>query len=289
MARKSQSSSEKEIRYISPLRYPGGKARLAKFLKSVFEANDLVGGAYAEPYAGGAGAALALLFTGHAANIYINDVDPAIHAFWFSVLHKTKSLCRLVRNTPVTPREWEHQRRIYANGNTAAPLALGFAAFFLNRTNRSGIIDSGSMIGGRDQAGQWKLDVRYNREGLISRIELIAKCRKRIHLSSLDAIDFLRHLGKTLPAKSLVYLDPPYFTNGRRLYANNYETQDHARVAELLSESPLRWLVSYDNVPVIRRLYRGYRSRTYTMQYTAAGKKQGVEAMFFSPSLLVPI
>lgn len=276
------------MRYISPLRYPGGKAQLAELLKSVFQVNDLVGGAYAEPYGGGAGAALALLLAGHASTIYINDVDPAIHAFWFSVLHKTESFCRLIRNTPVTPREWERQRRIYADGGTKIPLALGFAAFFLNRTNRSGIIDSGSMIGGRGQAGQWKLDARYNREGLISRIELIAKYRKRIHLSSLDAIDFLKHLAKTLPAKSLAYLDPPYFTNGRRLYANYYERQDHAKVAELLSTMPFRWLVSYDNVPVIRRLYRGYRSMTYTMDYTAAERKRGIEAMFFSPGLVVP-
>jgi DNA adenine methylase len=185
MLSSTHSSNNSNMRYISPLRYPGGKARLANFLKSVFETNDLVGGAYAEPYAGGAGAALALLISDHAANIYINDIDPGIHAFWFSVLRRTESFCRLVRNTPVTPSEWERQRRIYANASTETRLASGFAAFFLNRTNRSGIIDSGSMIGGRDQAGQWKLDARYNREGLISRIELIAKYRRRIHLSSL--------------------------------------------------------------------------------------------------------
>lgn len=283
----NHSSSGGNTRYISPLRYPGGKARLAKFLKSVFETNDLVGGAYAEPYAGGAGAALALLFSGHAATIHINDIDPAIHAFWFSVLHKTESLCRLVRNTPVTPTEWERQRRIYAHRAVEPRLALGFAAFFLNRTNRSGIIDSGSMIGGRDQAGQWKLAARYNRQGLISRIQMIAKHKKRIHLFNLDAIDFLKHLAKILPAKSLVYLDPPYFTNGRHLYASFYERQDHAEVSQLLSTLPFPWLVSYDNVPVIRRLYRGYRSMTYTMNYTAAERKQGIEAMFLSPGLVV--
>ncbi len=288
MPRNNHSSISTNMRYLSPLRYPGGKAQLANFLRLVFEANGLVGGAYAEPYAGGAGAALALLFSGHAASIHINDIDPAIHSFWFSVLNETENLCRLIQKTRVIPSEWERQRRIYANGGTETPLALGFAAFFLNRTNRSGIIDSGSMIGGRDQSGQWKLDARYNRQGLISRIELIARHRKQIHLSSLDAVDFLKHLTRTLPTRSLVYLDPPYFTNGRRLYANYYERQDHAKLAELLSTLPFRWLVSYDNVPVIRRLYGRHWSMTYTMHYTAAERKQGIEAMFFSPGLAVP-
>lgn len=277
------------MRYTSPLRYPGGKAKLAEFVKSIFRANNLLDGSYAEPYAGGAAVALDLLFAEYAARVFINDIDDAVYAFWRSVLHSTDELCRLVRDTPVTPSQWEWQRRIYANAATESPLALGFAAFFLNRTNRSGIIDSGGMIGGHAQSGQWKLDARYNRTELTYRINRIARYRNRIHVSNLDAIDFLKLLQRMLPAKSLIYLDPPYYTTGRqRLYANDYNKEDHAKVADALVELPFHWMVSYDNVPKIRDLYSHYRSMTYMLQYTAAERQQGVEVMFFSPILAVP-
>lgn len=139
------------MRYSSPLRYPGGKAKLAGFVKEIFRANDLLDGAYAEPYAGGASVALTLLFDEFASRIYINDIDRAVYAFWSAVLNSTEELCRLIRDTRPTPTEWLRQRRIYSNSATESPLALGFSAFFLNRTNRSGIIESAGMIGGRAQ------------------------------------------------------------------------------------------------------------------------------------------
>lgn len=274
--------------YYSPLRYPGGKARLAGLVKTIFRANGLIGGSYAEPYAGGAGLALALLFEEYASDIYLNDVDPAVHAIWSSILEKTEDFCRLVRDTPVTSAQWHHQRDIYAKGDMQSRLALGFASFFLNRTNRSGIIDSGSMIGGLQQDGEWKLDARYNRTELTSRIKRIARYRDRIHLSNLDAVDFLAQAARTLARKSLVYLDPPYYTKGRHLYASYYEADDHLQIARLLSSLSFNWVISYDDAAAVRRLYRGYRSRTYTLQYTAAERREGTEVMFFSPNLVLP-
>src|SRR5688572_12825829 len=94
------------VRYNSPLRYPGGKAKLADFVKSVFRANRILDGTYAEPYAGGASVALTLLFEEYASNIYINDVDAGVFAFWHSALNQTEALCRLIRDTSVTPRQW---------------------------------------------------------------------------------------------------------------------------------------------------------------------------------------
>jgi DNA adenine methylase len=277
------------MRYNSPLRYPGGKAKLADFVKGLFRANRLLDGAYAEPYAGGVAVGLALLFEEYASRIYINDIDPAVHAFWYAVLHQTEELCRLVRNTRPTPSEWARQRRIYVGGTSQSPLSLGFAAFFLNRTNRSGIIGSAGMIGGKRQRGRWKLDARYNGQELAERIARIARYENRIRLSNLDAVDFLKSLGAALPERTLVYLDPPYYVKGQqRLYANYYTPNDHAAIARLLPAMRFPWLVSYDDTPEIRRLYRGYRKSTYTLPYTAATRKHGAEIMFFSDDLVVP-
>jgi DNA adenine methylase len=276
-------------RHYSPLRYPGGKAKLAAFIELLFNENSLCDGHYAEPYAGGAGVALALLFGDYAARIHINDLDRSVYAFWHSVLNETEALCKLISDTPRTVPAWRLQRQIQQDKESASLLALGFSTFFLNRTNRSGIIASGGLIGGIEQKGEWGMEARYNAPDLIRRVEKIAAFGSRISLTNYDALAFLEHAGSTLPVKSLVYLDPPYFVKGQqKLYANYYRADDHAAVASALSNYAWPWVVSYDAAPEIRRLYRSYRVREYDLRYTAAGSYMGSEVMFFSPKLRLP-
>lgn len=275
------------MRYKSPFRYPGGKAALADFVKALFRANDLLDGAYAEPYAGGCSVALALLFEEHASTVYINDIDPAVYAFWHAALNDTDELCRRIRDTRVTPTEW-HRQRSTLHTLAEASTDLGFAAFFLNRTNRSGIIASAGMIGGTEQAGEWKLDARYNARELSERVARIGRYADRIHLSNLDALAFLKHIVPTMPARKLVYLDPPYYVKGRRrLYASFYKPGDHKAIAGALAKARFHWIVSYDNVVDIRALYSRYRRVTYKLRYTAAERQSGAEVMFFSPNLVI--
>lgn len=276
------------MRYLSPLRYPGGKARLGGFLKAILRENRLIDGTYAEPYAGGASLALLLLCDEYVSSIYINDLDRAVYGFWSAVLNETDALCALVRRARATPTEWRRQRNVYERDDSAS-LERGFAAFFLNRTNRSGIIESAGMIGGSRQTGRWKIDARYNREELAQRITRVARYRERIRLTNLDAADFLIHVAEKLPRRTLVYLDPPYYVKGRRrLYANSYQPKDHAGIAELVRALPCHWIVSYDSARQIRALYPEFRRLTYSLQYTAATRQQGAEVMFFSPDLSIP-
>src|SRR5208283_6182105 len=150
------------MRDASPLRYPGGKWRMSAFFERVIRLNGLSGTQYVEPYAGGASLALSLLFKEQVSEVFLNDLDPAIHAFWHSVLTRNRDFIQLVDVTPVTPDEWSKQKAVYAKGSVAGKFALGFATFFLNRTNHSGILNGG-MIGGRTQSGPWKINARFNR------------------------------------------------------------------------------------------------------------------------------
>lgn len=273
--------------FLSPLRYPGGKRKLAGFVKLMLVVNGLAGGEYAEPFAGGAAIALALLFDDHVRRIHINDLDRAVHAFWHSVLNATESLCRLIQDTPVNMAQWHRQRRIQDDVD-ASLLALGFSTFYLNRTNRSGII-TGGVIGGKQQAGTWRLDARYNKADLIRRIRDIARHRERILLYCLDAGDFLTQVVPDLPENALCYLDPPYYTRARcELYANYCETDDHDKIARLVKEMDRSWIVSYDDVPETRRLYTGFRFLKYGLHYSAQNKYKGAEIMFFSDDLQLP-
>ncbi len=231
----------------SPLRYPGGKWRISKLFEGVIRLNGLTQCHYVEPYAGGASLALSLLFNEQVSEIHLNDLDPAIYAFWHCVLTHNKDFIQLLSETPVTSAEWSKQKAIFSKGPTADKLALGFATFFLNRTNFSGILNGG-MIGGREQRGTWKLDARFNRLELQRRIERIGKFRNRIHLSCQDAIKFLD--SHKFSRTSLIYLDPPYYKAGMRLYLNAYKPGDHAAVSEFAKGLELPWIVSYEFMTV---------------------------------------
>jgi len=277
------------VRYVTPLRYPGGKAKLAGFIAQLLDKNNLLGGTYVEPYAGGASVALGLLVRGHVSRVHINDIDPSIYAFWHSVLRQPEELCRLIRDRRVTVAEWKRQREVQRSPDGRDLLTLGFSTFFLNRTNRSGIIHSGGLIGGLSQKGKWKLNARYNKMELVSRIQRIALLAGRISLCQEDAATFLRQLLPQLPSTSFVYLDPPYYVKGtRRLYANFYGHKDHASIATLIGKARVPWLVSYDDRPEIRRLYRKFRSARYRLSYTAHDRYDGREVLFSSAGLLLP-
>lgn len=272
--------------HFTPLRYPGGKAKLASFIKEIIKDNKLYDGEYVEPYAGGAGIALELLFQEFVSKIHINDVSHHVYSFWKSVLNEPDELCRLVKNTKLSIGSWDRQKRIFANAKDYDYVQVGFATFFLNRTNRSGILNGG-VIGGRDQTGPWKIDARYNADELIFRIESIAKMKKRIKLTHSDASTFLTFGIQKWPTKTLIYLDPPYFEQGRDLYYDYYQPEDHADVAALVRSKMKNklWIVSYDNVSAIRKLYAGFRSFNYNVGYTARNRYQGKEVMFFSDKL----
>ncbi|MFN8323418.1 MAG: DNA adenine methylase [Chitinophagales bacterium] len=276
------------MNFYSPLRYPGGKGKVADYFKQVFKDNLLYDGVYVEPYAGGASVALSLLFNEYASKIIINDIDRSIFSFWHSVLNKTDELCRLIHDTPVTVETWERQRQIQKDKQRQGLLKVGFSTFFLNRTNRSGILNAG-IIGGRQQTGEWKIDARYNKKDLINRIERIAQYKNKIDLHNSDAVQLVKSLRKTLPAKSLFYFDPPYYVKGKDLYLNYYQDNDHLDIATEISKvSNQKWIVTYDDVSQIRNLYSDYRKKPFKLFYSAgSANKEGKEIMIFSDNIYI--
>lgn len=273
-------------RYLSPLRYPGGKGRVANFLKLLMLENDLLGADYVEPYAGGASVALALLFEDYAGHVHINDINPGVHAFWQAVLQDADELCHRIEATPVTIREWRRQRDVYRSPASSG-MDLGFATFYLNRTNRSGII-SGGVIGGLNQTGPWKLDARYNAPELCRRIRKVHRFRSRITLTNEDAADLLVKWAQPGQPEALLYLDPPYYVKGGDLYDNFYEHEDHARIACLVAALPHPWLISYDADPEIIAMYSPEARNRYELSYSAAQRVRGSEVMFSAPGLVMP-
>lgn len=276
------------MKFYSPLRYPGGKNKLAKFVALVCEKNN-INGHYVEPYAGGASVALYLLIHEHVKEITINDLDRGIYAFWYSVLNDTEGFCRKIKNTKITVKNWKKYKKIHSNMENEELFNLGFATFYLNRTNHSGIIDGG-IIGGLNQKGNYKINCRFNKEVLIKRIKFIAKHKNSIHLCNLDALKLIENIQKNKDANTIFYFDPPYYLKGPSLYMNHYGYDDHKNVSDEIQKiKNIGWIVSYDDTFEINELYRDYKKSEFSFLHTANEIKLGKEVMFFSDNLVIPM
>lgn len=275
-------------RSASPLRYPGGKSCLYDLVSLILRENKLERGHYVEPYAGGCGLALELLYQGHVSDIHINDLDHSIWCFWECVLNHTEDLVELIELTPVNMEEWHKQKAIQSSENQSNLLETAFSTFFLNRTNRSGIIKGAGVIGGLKQEGNYKIDCRFNREDLIRRIKRISKYKNRIHLTNLDAIQLMEKLDKQLPADTLFCIDPPYFNKGSSLYTNFYGPDEHENVAKTVLNLQRPWIVTYDNAPEIEKLYCSRRQFSFDINYSIQTKRVGTELLIASKGLRLP-
>ena len=279
------------MRHNSPLRYPGGKASLADFLAQTIELNDLTGCSYFEPFAGGAGAALRLLAEDAVSELHLNDLDPRITSFWNAALNESERFTDAVMSVPLTVAEWRRQRQVCRRADMSNRFDLGFATFYLNRCNRSGILLGAAPIGGYSQLGRWTIDARFNRKALADRILNISRQRERIHITNMDARAFLTEClpGGRDRKRVFAYLDPPYYSNGRRLYMNYYEDEDHRRLAcYMQGQGTLKWLMSYDDSQFVKELYTRCVVSHIPIRYTLQRKREAREFLIAPTHLQLP-
>jgi len=273
------------MKIVSPLRYPGGKAKFFAAFTALIEDNRLLGCGYREPFAGGAGLAILLLCHGYVDRIVLNDIDAGVASFWKQLISDPDDLCRRISSCSLSIEEWRRQRQIYDDATGFGNPELAFATFFLNRTSRSGIIAGAGPIGGYAQAGKWKIDARFNADALIANITRLARFSGKIEVTNEDALDCL--------AKStrgeLIYIDPPYYEKGQRLYRNFYNHSDHVEIQDaILKCKTANWVVSYDAVAEIRDLYKDFSPHVVELFYSAGKHRTAKELVYLSESLKVP-
>lgn len=268
----------------TPLRYPGGKTKIFKQVKKLIETNFPNPPRYCEGFMGGAGLSLKLLFEGVVSEIHVNDLDDAIYSFWVSCLDFNNQLVRLINETDITIDEWHKQKTIYQNPINYTVLEKGFSTLFLNRTNRSGIMIAGP-IGGKKQDGNYKLDCRFKKKGIIDILNKIYDYRDKIHVYNLDAKDFIAQIDKTYD-DVFIYLDPPYISKGPELYKNSFKLVDHEELKETVAKLNNKWFITYDDHPDVERIYGEYNQQKFNLTYTADTVKKGTEIAIFGPETI---
>lgn len=273
--------------FYSPLRYPGGKGKLAPLMELLIKQTGHYGGTYVEPFAGGAGIALELLEKGIVKEIVINDLDKGIYSFWRAILTETDRFIEDIHNAELSILEWNKQKSILENSNKYS-YELGFATFYLNRTNRSGII-KGGVIGGTEQKGKWLMDARFNKEDMIKRILRIAQKRKNIHLYNKDVDSFVKKYLPKYQQNAFVYFDSPYFGKGKQLYLNFFSYDDHVRIEQMINEQVnCDWVITYDDVPEIANIYQNHVLRKFDLNYSAGVKRKASEIIIFKNESMIP-
>lgn len=269
----------------TPIRYPGGKTKLYPEIKAILESNDLLGHPYAELFAGGAGLAIKLLLKGDVSSIVINDYDRAVYCMWDAVVNHAEELCEFIDSAVLDVETWKAMRTVYRNSDDVGDFELGKAAFYLNRTNVSGIL-SGGVIGGLKQAGNYKMGVRFNRETLKKKVMDIAARRGDIEVTRLDAEDFIND--RMSDSELFAYLDPPYVQKGPGLYRSAFDEAKHRSLARKVGDARSKWVVTYDADDLIDDIYGNYERGDLEISYTANVKTVGKERIILGPGLKWP-
>lgn len=229
---------------------------------------------------------MGLLVTGQVQKLVLNDLDPAIFAFWRTLKNEPDYLVRQIGRARLDVEEWRKQKKIYAAADERDERKLGFATFYLNRTNRSGVLNGGP-IGGLDQTGHYKIDARFNREALVERVRIISLYADQIEVLSEDGASVIRRYAPK--AKTFIYADPPYFEKAGSLYLNHFAAADHEVLARVLNaQSARNWVLTYDNVSQVEELYSERRRRIFGLNYSAHRVVKAKEVMVLSDTIREP-
>lgn len=274
-------------RDVTPLRYPGGKGVLKYFLANSVLNNNLKGGVIVEPFCGGSGATIPLLKSGIIEELWMNDASPLISSFWESLFFNTNELVKLIKETPVCMKTWNACKEVVDSPYKHDTLKLGFSSFFLNRTNRSGLL-MGGPIGGKNQSGPYLMQCRFNKEKLISRVLSVASLRDKVKIDNIDGVDFLKKT-ESMVDSSLVFIDPPYVKQGYNIYRKySFKKHDHVRLSEYIQRSKWKWIITYDDHQLVKDLYSGDAVQSMRIDYFSKKEKSNNEIIFAAQSCILP-
>lgn len=265
----------------NPLRYPGAKSKLVPYVQNLIKSENLTGCVFYEAYAGSAAVSLGLLENNIVSKVVLNELDPLIYNFWISVMDHTDELIHMINTVDVNINNWHEisKYRDITYLQNKSSVQIGFAGLFLNRTNFSGILKA-NPLGGLEQKSPYKVDCRFNKERISKSIKALSEFSKHIEIFNMDAIDFLQQETYYKRNRSIfVYIDPPYFKKGHSLYRYYYENEMHRALAKYIKKKTYPWLISYDDAPEIRELYKRKRQQQIYLDYSVSTKRKEKELL----------
>ena len=250
----------------SPLRYPGGKSRA---LKQILPLIPLKISEFREPFVGGGSVFLAIqsLLQNHIKSYWINDLNYDLYCFWKQVQDNVSDL---VETLTETRADYTDGRALFEelaktkdllnqNRDMLSIFERAVRFFILNRITFSGVVDSG----GYSPAAY---NTRWTASS-ITRVDQVSSHLSGVKITCGDYADLLFEDGE----KVFIFLDPPYWkATASKLYGVRgllHTSFDHEQFAENMKRCQHKWLITYDDSPVIRHLFKFAEIRKWTLQY----------------------
>lgn len=234
---------------VSPLRWPGGKSRLAGDILQMCDTDHMLN--FIEPFAGGGSVGLSLLMSGNIKELYLNDKDYGIYSLFQVIKTDPFPLLELIDNFVPSKEEYRKAQTIVNRKYVGCDLlAAAWNLLITNRLSFSGIVKANCMS---DPAARW------TPKTLRKRILDIHSYSSHIHLSNQDACEFIEEM-YWMPHATL-FIDPPYYEKGKQLYSDYYTEEEHEKLAFLLENLYKGFpgtdiILTYDDNPYIRNLYQ---------------------------------
>jgi DNA adenine methylase len=248
--------------------YPGGKSKLRKpilaAIQNMVHKHNLT--EYREPFFGGGAIGLEVLEKIPAIEyIAINDFDPAVASLWTAVIQLPDQLIQVVKTFSPSVQAFNSFKSKLLQLNTATfqnnpaqILDIALMKLALHQMSYSGLgTKAGGPMGGQNPTDPAAIACRWSPAHLEKEILKTSRLisSRAVTTGGCMSQDF-SDLFAGDPA--MIYLDPPYFEQGGNLYQHAFSSRDHLRLAKLLQETQHQWLLSYDDCPFIRDLYRDW-------------------------------
>jgi DNA adenine methylase len=224
---------------------------------------------------------MALLRRGAVSRVFLVERDPLLYSFWQQLKISPDALIRRLKRQKVDLASWAKMQRYLrvSRPDPSMTLELATACVFLNRTNFSGILHA-KPIGGIGQKSKYAIDCRFNKEGVAQALLATAELVPKVNIAFGDGVAYLlRNRNRIASKDRVVYVDPPYYGQGRKLYRFHYRDKDHARLARVLNESPFRWVASYDNHQYVRGLFSGQTIVPIFLNYVVKQSRRAEELL----------
>lgn len=253
----------------SPLRYPGGKSRAIQKIVNYLPENF---SEYREPFVGGGSLFIYIKQKIPHVKVWINDLNQEVFIFWKIAQSNLLDLVEAVNDIKLNRTDgrelFEKLTKVKIEELSELQRAVRF--FVLNRITFSGTVESGGF-------SQQSFEKRFTNSS-IQRLEKLGEILQGVKITNLDYGEVLAAEGEDV----FIYLDPPYYIATKsKLYGkdgNLHTSFDHPRFAASVKQCSHRWLITYDDSPMIRQNFTSISIFEWQMQYGMNNYKQSSAA-----------
>lgn len=270
-------------KFLSPLRYPGGKNKLAKYIKKVLDYNRFKTKILVEPFVGGGSVSLNFLLNGWTEKVVIADRDQLIYSFWKTLFNNPDYLIRFIKDVDVNIENFYKYKEIATDKKIDDEKKLAEACLFLNRTSFSGILkNNAGPLGGKGQNSNYKINCRFNKKSLIEKIKYFSQFKNKVIVLLYNWKETIKYVEKIKGNdKTLFYFDPPFYKKADGLYRYYFEEKEHLILSKKIKNLKNKWILSYDRAKKIREIYKEYIRGSFAFPYSINSPAKRIEKEYF--------